>query len=112
MIKNTLKIFLLLVLTIAISACSTLTSKNPEFHTQPSQAGHIYSGAHKSIKKWPCVIYASAYLGPLMPVGIIIGVPLQILDLGLSLVADTVILPFDLATVPEEAERETYDCGH
>jgi len=101
-----------MILFINITACSTIVSKTHDDNQKNSQLGHPYSGVHESIENSPCIIYASASLGPLFPVGIIVMAPFQVLDIGLSLAADTIMLPIDIYIDPIEEDRNRYFSCH
>jgi uncharacterized protein YceK len=68
---------------LILSACATISSKTDKYH---SNVGHPYSGTQCEIN---IIDLYSSLFPPLLP--------FLIIDLPLSLVADTLILPVDLA---------------
>ena len=93
----------LLVLALAAQAgCSTLSSKGPTFQREVpnQQLGAPYSGVRLNLHNWYCLpdaLEKSVAIKLLSPLVVIEGA----LDLPLSLVADTVVLPVDLFMEPK-----------
>ena len=87
-----MRISLLTLLVASSVSCSTIMSKK----APDSELGNAYSGVQYNGGSWACwtmVVFTQPYM--LLAVPVI--VPVLVVDLGLSFVADTVLVPVDLA---------------
>ena len=79
-----------------ITGCSTYTARNN------NGIGHSYIATEQS---YDYLTVGNAITLVSVPPMVIITLPLTIIDMGLSVVADTVMLLFDLANDPENEKR-------
>ncbi|MGS0827399.1 YceK/YidQ family lipoprotein [Shewanella sp. 0m-8] len=84
-----MKVMFVTLLAIFISGCSTVVSKIPS----NSAMGIPYSGTkYALVNTFNCNLLVLKESPPLL----ILSIPLSVVDLGSSMVADTVLLPIDL----------------
>lgn len=97
-----LSILLLFLATLFMEGCSTIVSK------QEGRWGESYSGLNYSLERWPEYYHACIFAPPLL----LAVIPASAIDIPLSAIADTIILPVDLiiqkgspARIDEEASQ-------
>ncbi len=95
--KNT-AVLLTFLVSILLSSCATTTT-NLIYEGSENQWGNIYSGSHCDIETIKGMFKAPVWL---------ILLPLVAIDLALSFVADTVLLPAELLT---GETKQNYYCG-
>jgi len=76
---------------IFLSGCSTLQSKWGMSLEEPHQNGHVYSGVAENLGNWCLVTHEGGYIAIKAFSAIFLTV-----DLPLSAVADTILVPVDL----------------
>jgi len=90
------------LLLILISGCSSLEMHKKIESSQFREYGHPYAGFQNSLTTFPCNLATS---GSVM----FLSIPFIILDIPLSLVSDTLFLPWDLASETKyDREEVTY----
>jgi uncharacterized protein YceK len=85
------KNLLALLLCVFTFSCSSIKTHNVSF-------GHPYSGTEDSVKNFPCRTVNSTNYA-------LLNFPFVVLDMPLSFVIDTLLLPIDLTHTPK-VERE------
>lgn len=89
----TISIFLSVLL---LSGCSTIQSKAGFSEKKPQQIGHLYSGVAANVGSW-CLV-SNQNINPIIRTfnAVFIGI-----DLPLSVIGDTVLMPIDLVVTPK-----------
>ena len=97
MMKHTLKFIIYLSTVIIISGCSTLRTN---FEDEPRQWGNEYSGTNCAAKTTIVTMLIPYYWWYF---------PFSLIDTVLSFAADTVLLPFELAS--DNPDVDYPNCG-
>ncbi|AVQ11628.1 Uncharacterized protein XB16_1296 [Leptospira santarosai] len=83
----------ILLLFVVVLKCSSISEHGMENHW-----GHPYLGTQIAITYFPCNVFLSSFL-------FYIPVPIFALDIPLSFVVDTILLPGDLLLLKPESQR-------
>ncbi len=82
------RILLLFIVSLGIQGCSSLEMHKKIESSQPREYGHPYAGFQNSLTTFPCNLAMSGSV-------LLMNIPFIILDIPLSLLADTFYLPWD-----------------
>lgn len=81
---------------LLLSGCGTIQSKAGFSEEKPLQIGHVYSGVAENLGSW-CVI-SNQNINPFIRT---FNAVFMVIDLPLSVIGDTVLVPIDLVVTPK-----------
>ncbi|WP_428448273.1 YceK/YidQ family lipoprotein [Photobacterium nomapromontoriensis] len=99
-----MKVIFVTLFTFVISGCSTIASKLPS----NSSLGVPYAGTEYAlVNTFNCNFLVLKEYPPLL----ILSIPISAIDIGSSVIADTVLLPIDLLPIANDHKDKTSICS-
>ena len=102
-IRYLLKYLVVICIVIGMTSCSTIVSKS----LPNSEFGRIYSGVTYGEQAMGCNSIITMFLAPPFSIPFVfIPFSIGVVDIGLSALADTILLPIDLMVEPPKSDSK------